>query len=35
MIHNSSNLIDDALAIGTGQYMANVASSVNTYCSTT
>lgn len=31
MIHNTNNLIDDALAAGTGQYMSNVASAVNTY----
>lgn len=31
MIHNTNNLIDDALATGTGQYMSNVASAVNTY----
>lgn len=31
MIHNTNNLIDDALAMGTGQYMTNVASAVNTY----
>jgi hypothetical protein len=31
MIHNTNSLIDDALAMGTGQYMANVASAVNTY----
>ncbi|WP_206363465.1 adhesin [Cupriavidus necator] len=31
MIHNTNNLVDDALAMGTGQYMANVASAVNTY----
>lgn len=31
MIHNTNSLIDDALATGTGQYMSNVASAVNTY----
>ncbi|KAI3602974.1 PilV-like protein (plasmid) [Cupriavidus necator H850] len=31
MVHNTNNLVDDAMAIGTGQYMANVASAVNTY----
>ncbi|MCY0852971.1 adhesin [Cupriavidus sp. D39] len=31
MFHSSNSLIDDALAIGTGQYMSNVASAVNTY----
>ncbi|WP_316157695.1 adhesin [Cupriavidus sp. BIC8F] len=31
MIHNTTSLVDDALAMGTGQYMANVASAVNTY----
>ncbi|RWA56013.1 hypothetical protein AU476_05500 [Cupriavidus sp. UYMSc13B] len=31
MIHNTNSLVDDALAMGTGQYMANVASAVNTY----
>ncbi|MGT2453896.1 adhesin [Cupriavidus basilensis] len=31
MIHNTNSLIDDALAMGTGQYMSNVASAVNTY----
>jgi len=31
MVHNTNNLVDDAMAIGTGQYMANMASAVNTY----
>lgn len=31
MIHNTNSLVDDALAMGTGQYMANVGSAVNTY----
>lgn len=31
MIHNTNSLIDDALATGTGQYMYNVASAINTY----
>ncbi|SDD57489.1 hypothetical protein SAMN05216345_111102 [Cupriavidus sp. YR651] len=31
MISTSNSAIDDALAMGTGQYMANVAQAVNTY----
>ncbi|MCP3018263.1 shufflon system plasmid conjugative transfer pilus tip adhesin PilV [Cupriavidus basilensis] len=31
MFHTTNSLIDDALATGTGQYMSNVASAVNTY----